>query len=149
MSPRCGCDQSCSCIINEGNNITVTGDGSVDHPYVIAGTGGAVDLSAYAGPSISLTTTAGPILLNSGTDGINMTAGAYAQATADSVTLGSSAGAQLLLDPNLGLVSPGSITLTSATLGFFAATAVAKPTGVAVTAAAIHAALVSLGLIAP
>lgn len=34
-------------------------------------------------------------------------------------------------------------------LGFFGATPVAKPTGVAVTAAAIHAALVSYGLIAP
>lgn len=32
-------------------------------------------------------------------------------------------------------------------LGFFGATPIAKPTGVAVTAAAVHAALVSLGLI--
>lgn len=38
--------------------------------------------------------------------------------------------------------------MTNATgMGFFNATPVAKPTGVAVTAAAIHAALVSLGLI--
>lgn len=38
---------------------------------------------------------------------------------------------------------------TSARIGFFNAIPVAKPTGVAVTAADIHAALVSLGLIAP
>ena len=34
------------------------------------------------------------------------------------------------------------------TVGFYGATGVAKQTGVAVTAAAIHAALVALGLIA-
>ena len=37
---------------------------------------------------------------------------------------------------------------TSETLGFYGATGVAKQTGVAVSAAAIHAALVALGLIA-
>ncbi len=37
---------------------------------------------------------------------------------------------------------------TSETLGFYGSTGVAKQTGVAVTAAAIHAALVALGLIA-
>lgn len=37
---------------------------------------------------------------------------------------------------------------TTETLGFYGATGVAKQTGVAVTAAAVHAALVALGLIA-
>lgn len=37
---------------------------------------------------------------------------------------------------------------TSETLGFYGATGVAKQTGVAVSAAGIHAALVALGLIA-
>lgn len=37
---------------------------------------------------------------------------------------------------------------TSEVLGFYGSTGVAKQTGVAVTAAAIHAALVALGLIA-
>lgn len=37
---------------------------------------------------------------------------------------------------------------TSETLGFYGATGVVKQTGVAVTAAAVHAALVALGLIA-
>ena len=36
---------------------------------------------------------------------------------------------------------------TTETLGFYGATGVAKQTGVAVSAAAIHAALVALGLI--
>ena len=42
----------------------------------------------------------------------------------------------------------GDLKLISGKLGFYGAAPVAKPTGVAVTAAAIHAALVSLGLIA-
>lgn len=37
---------------------------------------------------------------------------------------------------------------TTETVGFYGSTGVAKQTGVAVTAAAIHAALVALGLIA-
>lgn len=40
-------------------------------------------------------------------------------------------------------------TSATSTLGFYGATAVVKPTGVAVTAAGVHAALTSLGLIAP
>jgi len=53
-------------------------------------------------------------------------------------------------------VSPGANSFPSAlgtnfsgNIGFFGTLAVAKPTGVAVTAAGIHAALVTLGLIAP
>ena len=41
-----------------------------------------------------------------------------------------------------------TIAKSDAKLGFFEATPVVKPTGVAVTAVGIHAALVSLGLIA-
>ena len=45
-------------------------------------------------------------------------------------------------------ISPANATATSPVkIGFFGATPVVKPTGVAVTAAAIHGALVSLGLI--
>lgn len=40
-------------------------------------------------------------------------------------------------------------TATNQKLGFYNATPIVKPTGVAITAAGIHAALVSLGLIAP
>lgn len=45
-------------------------------------------------------------------------------------------------------VVEAGVSTTAPTLGFFAATPVVKPTGVAVTAGGIHAALVSLGLIA-
>jgi hypothetical protein len=46
---------------------------------------------------------------------------------------------------NMGVVVGQS---TTETLGFYGSTGVAKQTGVAVSAAAIHAALVALGLIA-
>jgi len=42
---------------------------------------------------------------------------------------------------------PTAATLSAQKIGFWNATPVAKPTGVAVTAAGIHAALVSIGLI--
>jgi hypothetical protein len=43
---------------------------------------------------------------------------------------------------------PGTLDHDGASLGFYGTTPIAKPTGVAVSAAGIHAALVSLGLIA-
>jgi hypothetical protein len=43
----------------------------------------------------------------------------------------------------------GAINHDGTTVGFYGAAPVVKPTGVAVSTAAIHAALVSLGLIAP
>lgn len=49
---------------------------------------------------------------------------------------------------NISVAGNRMIHIGGAQLGFFGATAIAKPTGVAVTAAGIHAALVSLGLIA-
>lgn len=49
--------------------------------------------------------------------------------------------------------TPGTLStlidFTNGKMGFFGASAIAKPTGVTVDAAGIHAALVSLGLIAP
>jgi hypothetical protein len=44
-------------------------------------------------------------------------------------------------------VSSGKITLSGSTIGFFGTVPAARPTGVAVSAAGIHAALVTLGLI--
>lgn len=46
------------------------------------------------------------------------------------------------------IIGNASIGGSGKTLGFFGATPAAKPTGVAVSAAGIHAALVTLGLIA-
>ena len=47
----------------------------------------------------------------------------------------------------IGTTTGSKIGQASSKIGFFNATPVAKPTGVAVDAASIHAALVSLGLI--
>jgi hypothetical protein len=48
----------------------------------------------------------------------------------------------------LGDVNTGGVKIASTKIGAFGTEPIAKPTGVAVTAAAIHAALVSLGWIA-
>jgi len=48
---------------------------------------------------------------------------------------------------NLGFSGTSRIGINTTGLGFFATAPVARPTGVAVTAAGIHAALVTLGLI--
>jgi len=62
---------------------------------------------------------------------------------------------QLTMDTPGGLILNGGTTagikigtLTTQKVGFFGTTPIAKPTGVAVTSAGIHAALVSLGIIA-
>ena len=44
-------------------------------------------------------------------------------------------------------VNAGALTHTGSTAGFYGTTPIAKQTGVAVTAGAVHAALVALGLI--
>ena len=51
-------------------------------------------------------------------------------------------------DITIGTSTGSKIGQSSSKLGFFGATPAAKPTGVAVSAAAVHAALVTLGLIA-
>lgn len=47
-----------------------------------------------------------------------------------------------------GLTDTGALTHTGTTVGFYSTTPIAKQTGVVVSAAGIHAALVALGLIA-
>lgn len=32
---RCGCGQSCDCVITAGENVVITGTGTVDDPYVV------------------------------------------------------------------------------------------------------------------
>ena len=43
---RCGCTQACSCVIQAGDNTTVTGNGGANSPYVISSSGGAVSICA-------------------------------------------------------------------------------------------------------
>jgi len=61
--------------------------------------------------------------------------------------IGTTEGSAIFENSRSSVVIKISGTSTTATLGFFGATPVVQPTGVAVTAAGIHAALVSLGLI--
>jgi hypothetical protein len=106
-------------------NLVYTGGQTGDDDNGVSGTGGgSIFTGGYgygpAGVGGSFTFTAG---------GGNATNGSISLATLNgtSIQLADSSGARQL--------------------GFFGATPVAKPTGVAVTAAGIHAALVSLGLI--
>ena len=67
----------------------------------------------------------------------------------DPVALGQALGSLgLVLNTGAFTVGGGTVQGDATTLGFYGATAVAKQSGVAVTAGAIHAALVNLGLIA-
>ena len=66
-----------------------------------------------------------------------------------SITSIGGSGAGLVLTPTCSVRDGIIIAGASTKLGFFDATPAAKPTGVPVTAADIHAALVTLGLIAP
>jgi len=84
---------------------------------------------------------------------IHAAAGAAGTTEKFSVTntgLGTFAGGVALADASdltIGTTTGSKIGQASSKIGFFNATPVAKPTGVAVDAASIHAALVSLGLI--
>lgn len=110
------------------------------------------------------TTTGQPAIGNIGfqaEDSANVQSAYAAIATAieDDTSTGRDGRMQLVVAKNDGTGARGAGQITGVgidirsqagvvQLGFFGATPVAKPTGVAVTAAAIHAALVSLGLIA-
>lgn len=100
---------------------------------------GALDLSAYSAEGIGLqaTTDDGIIIDGSGADGFV-------------IIQAKGAGGIVELDATGGS-NDGEVRIRGNKLGFFtqATTPVVQPTGVAVSAAAIHAALVSLGLIAP
>lgn len=101
------------------------GDGGTSGGYISITAGGVS--SSYAGNGGDITIESG-VALGSGSNG--------------SITI-SLAGISAIV------IQPANATTTSPVkIGFFGATPVVKPTGVAVTAAAIHAALVSLGLIA-
>lgn len=88
----------------------------------------AVDVTGVVGDdAISFITEAGGIYIAANDVGDKITISAY--------------GANIVIHGN------GDLTISGAQIGFFGGAAAPQPTGVAVTAAAIHAALVSLGLI--
>jgi hypothetical protein len=59
---RCGCaGQTCSCVLVEGDNVTITGSGSAGSPFVISADGGGggdpVTVSVTDTPTLDLTLT--------------------------------------------------------------------------------------------
>lgn len=58
---RCGCSGGCSCRLTEGDNVTITGDGSSDRPYVINSSGGGGGGSPPVGPARTHTFTLGEV----------------------------------------------------------------------------------------
>lgn len=108
------------------------GDIEMDAPaHGVTFTGGNARIHVTGGSSTGIVLTAddGPVNMTaSGTHGLIALTSTQISLTSVSINIAPTAGNKI---------------------GFFGATPIVKPTGVAVTAAGIHAALVSLGLIAP
>ncbi len=133
---------------------TMGGTGSVYDPLHVIDAG--VPSTVVGGPNASIHAE-GTIVI-AGDTSVDLTAETTMTLDAHSdLTLQSDVGAvqvasvasNVLLDAgnNIVIQAVGSIACTSDKMGFFATPAVVRPTGVGVNAAAIHAALVSLGLI--
>jgi hypothetical protein len=91
----------------------------------------------------------GPVTVNPTTDVVCLTVVPAATATANPLSVEDKTGANALVVGATGVVATRGDTIdTDAThLGFYGKTPTVQQTGVAVTAAALHAALVNLGLI--
>jgi hypothetical protein len=114
--------------------------------------GGRVIITAGDGNNTSGADVGGDIIISAGGAPSGADAGDITLNTGSASGAGSSGKFQVFIGSNTAAsalsILPLSASSDDAKIGFFGATPVAKPTGVAVTAAAIHAALVSLGLIA-
>jgi hypothetical protein len=110
-----------------------TTSGSILRVATVNGSGGITGLTLLVPGSLAAAPGA-PLPLYAGTG------------TLATVTLTTLANTRLSLNPSGGDVLMGA---AGSSLGFYGATPAAKQTGVAVTAAGIHAALTTLGLIAP
>jgi hypothetical protein len=147
-----------------GVGLTSSGDVRLETGFVSGGKSG--DINLITGVSgLSVAANAGNLVYTggqtgndaddfSGTGGGVVFTGGYGYGSAGvggSFTFTAGGGNATNGSINLATVSGTSIQLADSSgarqLGFFGATPVAKPTSVAVTAAGIHAALVSLGLI--
>lgn len=96
MAGRCGCGSSvCSCLLQQGDGITITGTGSPSNPYVITAVGGDT-ITVTDTPSVDLTLTGLGVL------------------SAD-VIISPDAGNQLVENAN-GLFVPASCTEVSLTI---------------------------------
>lgn len=119
---RCGCDTGqCNCVVQAGVNVTVTGTGSVDTPYIVAVPGGGIGPTGPTGPTGA-----------TGTTNINYIfsyAGALASATTSppiriktggtmvilAVTLGTAGSTNTVLDILKNGVSAATVTITGGT----------------------------------
>lgn len=57
MARRCGCLDSCNCSVIAGANVTVTGTGSADNPYIVSATGGATQVLDTSTVNMTITGT--------------------------------------------------------------------------------------------
>lgn len=81
--PRCNCNSACNCVVQAGDGITVTGNGSSVNPYIVTGSGGAdVHDGVGAGSTFILLSANSPSA--TGIDSVAM--GINAVATGDSST---------------------------------------------------------------
>lgn len=122
-------------------------------------TSGSVDWAAVQAGEISLTSAGGATIESDGDNsgirldalGENGTVFISATAPGGAINLEADQGMALVADGagSITLVVPGGgqFQMNGTGIGFNGAGPVAQPTGVAVTAEAVHAALVSLGLI--
>lgn len=138
--------QNPTLIISKSDLSTGVGGEAGDISLINAGiesllidTGGAVVLRQTGG-SFRASNVSGPTILNEAATAINPTV-VHNRSSSNS-GVGGVAGATSLIAGGVE-----RITVNATGIGFFATTPVARPTGVAVTDVAIHAALVALGLI--
>lgn len=123
---------------NSGDELEIlTTDGDI-----ALGASGSISLTTDDGPRVNVNAPAGDVVAEA-TDDLTLTA------TGGDVSLSSNNGdVDVSANGDLEMSAGGALVLYSNTLGFYGAfPGVAQQTGVAVDVAAIHAALVNLGLI--
>lgn len=154
------------CTNGQGGNITFTTGGSTNNlggnMSFTSGQGGVLGgaLTFNSGNGIGVNGTGGDFTMLSGDGRGSGTGGNYLLTAGNNTDFigsggnffllpgyGGTTGSIYLQTPNAGDAIQITDNTTSAQIGFFGATPVSKPTAVPVTAAGIHAALVSLGLI--
>lgn len=133
-----------------GNSINflvdATGAGKVLSPALLFGIGNAFAAGGTPANNLDISVTTGNTASIRARSAIGSDFQAFVPAD---LTTGTKVGTTLATPLHIQTNNTTRMSFGSAgEIGFFGAAAVAKPTGVAVTAAAIHAALVTLGLIA-
>lgn len=130
-----------------GSTVDALGDGSISIGS-FSDTNGAGAVAIGGDVTLGAQATAAGAIAIGGDDGTNAAASATTGARAVAVGSGAVASAADAWQFGIGTNSTAdSLKISLSKIGFFDSTPVAKPTGVAVSAAGIHAALVTLNLI--